>query len=114
MARLFAFAILLASLPSAALADARDFVIINGTEVALGDLTIRRAGTESWKPLASSPAAGANQNVKFADPDCAFDIQATVKGAKPMTWAGVNLCDVKSVTLKSDSVAGQWVDYDER
>ena len=114
MANRLALAAVLAALSTPAFADARDFVIVNGTAVALGDLSIRRAGTDSWKPLASSPAAGANQAVKFADPDCAFDIQAMIKGQKPLTWAGVNLCDVKSVTLKSDESAGQWVDYDER
>ena len=40
--------------------------------------------------------------MKFTDPDCAFDIRANVAGAGPVTWAGVNLCDVKSVTLKRD------------
>jgi hypothetical protein len=30
-----------------------------------------------------------------------------------VTWAGVNLCDVKSVTLKRDDSAGAWVDYDQ-
>jgi hypothetical protein len=50
--------------------------------------------------------------VSFTDPDCAFDIKATV-GGNPVTWAGVNLCDVKSVTLNRDSSAGAWVDYDQ-
>jgi hypothetical protein len=30
-----------------------------------------------------------------------------------VTWAGVNLCDVKSVTLRKDDSAGAWVDYDQ-
>jgi hypothetical protein len=49
----------------------------------------------------------------FSDPDCAFDIRATVKGAGPTTWAGVNLCGAKSVTLNRDGSAGAWVDYDQ-
>jgi len=101
----------LASLPAPALADAGDFLLINGTEVALGDVSIRRSGTESWKKLATAPSPGARSSIKFADPDCAFDLQATVAGSA-VTWAGVNLCDVKSVTLRSDGSAGPWVDYD--
>ena len=31
---------------------------------------------------------------------------------RAVTWAGVNLCDVKSVTLNRDAAAGAWVDYD--
>jgi hypothetical protein len=36
-----------------------------------------------------------------------------VPGKGPTTWAGVNLCGAKSVTLKRDDSAGPWVDYDE-
>lgn len=101
----------LVALPGPALADAGNFLLINGTEVALGNVQIRRAGTQSWKPLAAAPSPGARSSIKFADPDCAFDLQATIAGSA-VTWAGVNLCDVKSVTLKSDGSAGPWVDYD--
>jgi len=51
--------------------------------------------------------------MKFSDPDCAFDIRATVAGAGSVTWAGVNLCGAKSVTLNRDGSAGAWVDYDQ-
>ena len=101
-----------AAVPSAAQAGASQFTLVNGTENALAEVVIRRAGTDDWKPLGAAPSPGANQPVKFADPDCAFDIRANVAGTGPVTWAGVNLCDVKSVTLKSDSAAGPWVDYD--
>jgi hypothetical protein len=107
-----AFLILLAS-ASPALAGASNFTLVNGTSGALAELSIRRAGTSDWKPLGAAPAAGARGAVQFIDPDCAFDIRATVPGAGPVTWAGVNLCDVKSVTLQRDASAGAWVDYDQ-
>ena len=66
----------------------------------------------SAKPLGAAPAPGARSEVAFTDPDCAFDIRANVAGSGPVTWAGINLCDVKSVTLKRDAAAGPWVDYD--
>ena len=103
----------LGSLPAQALADAGDFLLINGTEVALGNVSIRRAGTEGWKPLGTAPSAGARSSINFSDPDCAFDIQANVPGSGPVTWAGVNLCGAKSVTLNRDGSAGAWVDYDQ-
>lgn len=94
--------------PSApALAGASNFMLVNGTSKGLAQVAIRRAGTNDWKPL---PAPGP---VQFSDPDCAFDIRATVEGSGPVTWTGINLCDVKSVTLKRDETAGAWVDYDE-
>lgn len=106
----FVFAALLV-LPSTAVAQAGDFQIVNGTQSALGSLTIRRAGTSDWRPLAAAPSPGAKSNVAFKDEDCAFDIQAKVAGSA-VTWAGVNLCEVKSLTLRRDDAAGPWVDYD--
>ena len=108
-------AILALSLPGAAGAGphgASGFVLVNGTAVPLNEVAIRRAGTNDWKPLGASPAAGASGAVKFSDPDCAFDLKANVAGS-PVTWMGVNLCDVKSVTLRRDDNAGAWVDYDQ-
>jgi hypothetical protein len=96
-----------------AFAGASGFTLVNGTSGALTDVSIRRAGTNDWKPLGAAPAAGARGAVQFSDPDCAFDIRANVAGGSPVTWAGINLCDAKSVTLKKDDSAGAWVDYDQ-
>jgi hypothetical protein len=93
---------------------ASSFTLVNGTAGALSDLSIRRVGTQEWKALGSAPGAGARAPISFNNQqDCSFDIRATVPGAGPVTWADVNLCDVKSVTLKRDGSAGAWVDYDQ-
>ena len=113
MAKAVLFIVLLAS-ASAADAGASNFTLVNGTSAQLADLSIRRAGTQDWKPLGAAPAAGAKGPMKFTDPDCAFDIRATVPGTGPVTWTDVNLCDVKSVTLKRDQSTGAWVDYDQQ
>ena len=106
-------ALILAASPAPVLAaGASNFTLVNGTGSAMSELSIRRAGTTDWKPLGTAPSAGARGSIQFSDPDCAFDIRATVAGAGPVTWAGVNLCDVKSVTLRRDASAGAWVDYD--
>src|SRR5690242_14021473 len=99
--------------PAYANAGATAFDLVNGTDASISDVSIRRAGGGDWKTLNASRSAGARGSVQFADPDCAFDIRATVAGSGPVTWAGVNLCDVKSVTLKKDGAAGAWVDYDQ-
>ncbi len=112
MERLIVLAILAAS-GSPAFAGASSFMLINGTGTGLAELSIRRAGTQDWKPLGTPPSAGARSAMNFKDPDCAFDIRATVAGSGPVTWAGINLCDVKSVILHRDSSAGAWVDYDQ-
>jgi hypothetical protein len=109
-----ALALLLAACAGPALAaGASAFTLVNGTGAPLAELSIRRAGTQDWKPLGPAPSAGARRSIAFSDPDCAFDLRATVSGAGPVTWAGVNLCAVKSVTLNRDGAAGAWVDYDQ-
>jgi hypothetical protein len=98
---------------SPAIAGASNFVLVNGTGADLSRLSIRRSGTAEWKELGNAPASGARGPVTFKDPDCAFDLKANIPGSGPITWTDVNLCDVKSVTLKRDRSAGAWVDYDQ-
>lgn len=109
MKRLALIAALFAASP--AFAEATNFALVNGTGAALADLSIRRAGTQDWRPLGVAPAPGARGAVEFKDQDCAFDIRAKVAGSEVL-WTGVNLCGAKSVTLNRDASAGSWVDYD--
>jgi hypothetical protein len=113
MKRFVILAALAASASPALAAGASNFTLVNGTNAALAELSIRRAGTQDWKSLGPAPSAGARTSLKFSDPDCAFDIRANVPGSGPVTWAGVNLCGAKSVTLNRDGSAGAWVDYDQ-
>ena len=112
MKRLIALAALATLATPAFAGGASDFTLVNGTSAALAELSIRRAGTQDWKPLGQAPSAGARTSLKFNDPDCAFDLRANVPGAGPVTWAGVNLCGAKSVILNRDDSAGARVDYD--
>ena len=113
MKRLVLVALIAASASPAYAGGASNFTIVNATGASLAQLSIRRAGTDSWKPLGAAPSAGARRDVNFSDPDCAFDIQAHLPGAGPVTWVGVNLCGAKSVILNRDGSAGAWVDYDQ-
>jgi hypothetical protein len=109
MKKIILATLLVASAP--AFAGASNFTLVNGTAGGLGDLSIRRAGTNDWKALGNAPSPGGQGSISFSDPDCAFDIRATV-GGSPVVWTGVNLCGAKSVTLKRDAATGAWVDYD--
>jgi hypothetical protein len=114
MTRLILAAALLAcGSPLLAAPGASEFTLVNRTGAPLDALSIRRAGTNEWKPLGTAPSPGARAAIQFKNPDCAFDIRATVPGKGPVTWTGVNLCDVKSVILNRDPSAGAWVDYDQ-
>jgi hypothetical protein len=67
---------------------------------------------KDWKDLGSAPSPGARGSIKFTDPDCAFDIQATLQGIGTVVWSGVNLCEVKAVILNRNASGAIWVDYE--
>ena len=100
------------SLPVPALAGASSFSVVNAAGADISALAIRRVGSGQWQPLAAAPAVGTSAAVTFSDPDCAFDLRATLAGGAMITWPGVNLCDVKLVTLRRNAAGLAWVDYD--
>ncbi len=99
-------------LPFPAIAGASSFSVVNAVGADIGALALRRVGSSQWKPLDTSAPAGKSAAVAFSDPDCAFDLRATLAGGATITWTGVNLCDVKLVTLRRNAVGIAWVDYD--
>ena len=108
----FAVALLGLLLPAPALAGASSFSVVNGSGADIATLAIRRVGSGQWLPLGATPPAGKSAAVIFSDPDCAFDLRATLAGGATVTWTGVNLCDVKLVTLRRNAAGLAWVDYD--
>ena len=114
MKRLVAIVVaaLVAVLPVPAIAAAGNFTLVNKTGTNIASLSIRRVGTAPWTPLGGNPANGSRTAVAFANPDCAFDIRATLADGKSATFTAVNLCDVTTVTLNRGPSGDLWVDYD--
>lgn len=114
MKRLVAVVIaaLVAASPMPALAAAGNFTLVNRTGSDIASLSIRRVGTTQWTALGGKPASGSRTAVAFANPDCAFDIRATLADGKNATFSGVNLCEVTTVTLNRGPSGDLWVDYD--
>jgi len=108
---ILAFLAILAT-PASALGGASNFTLINGTDAALSSIAIKRTGTTDWKPLSASADKGAANNVSFSDPDCAFDLKASVAGNGTAQWSGVNLCGTNRLTLRRRPNGETWVDYD--
>lgn len=100
------------SLPTAAFAGASSFAVVNGAGGDISALSIRRVGSGQWQPLGVTAQTGKSAPVAFSDPDCAFDLRATLAGGATVTWTGVNLCDVKLLTLRRNASGLAWVDYD--
>ena len=84
----------------------------NGSGLAMREVAIRRFGTEAWRPLGVAPTAGARTQVNFSDPDCAFDFRAQLADGTTAIWSGVNLCEVRVVTLNREPTGELWVDYE--
>lgn len=107
---LFAAAALVSSAPAAA--GAGNFTLVNATDAAFTAVAIRRVGTETWRPLPVAVSPRARAAVQFSDPDCAFDVRATIAGLGPVTWPGVNLCEVTALTLNRNAAGAVWAEYD--
>lgn len=100
------------SLPAPAIGGASSFSVVNAAGADISGLAIRRVGSSQWQALGVSAPTGKAAAVSFSDPDCAFDLRATLAGGATVTWAGVNLCDVKLLTLRRNAAGFAWVDYD--
>jgi hypothetical protein len=101
--------------PLLAAKGARGLNLVNNTGQTISNLYIRRTGTTSWQPLVATPPKppkGAKATSPFADPDCAFDLKVTLEDKSEPIWAGVNLCEVKSLTLNRNEAGLTWADYD--
>ncbi|WP_309610806.1 hypothetical protein [Sphingomonas sp.] len=105
----------LAMLPLSSLVaapGASGLTIANATGQSLTTLSIRRTGTQSWRPLPAGPIRDSQAKIPFTDPDCAFDIKAILSDGAVAEWTGVNLCEAKLLTLNRNASGATWVDYD--
>ncbi len=101
--------------PAPALAQAGKFTIVNSTGIDFSGIAVRRFGTNQWLPLTVSPVPlrnSARGAADFKDEDCAFDLRATLPDGRTVVWPGVNLCQVKVVTLNQKAGGALWVDYE--
>ena len=108
-------AALVCTAPLPALAQASSFTLVNKTAIDFSAMKARRVGTDAWLPLTVAPTpvakSGGQGAVQFSDPDCAFDLQATLPDGRLVVWKGVNLCEAKVVTLNQSASGDLWVDY---
>jgi hypothetical protein len=101
--------------PAPAVAQASSFTLVNNTNIDFTKLMVRRFGTQQWLPLAVTPVpvpkSGGRGAAQFSNPDCAFDLQASLPDGRAVVWPGVNLCDTKVVTLNRGANGELWADY---
>lgn len=108
-------AVLVAATHAPGLGQAANFTLVNNTDIPFTALMARRYGTQPWVPLTVTPVPVASRGrgaVDFSDPDCAFDLRATLPDGQLVVWRAVNLCDAKVVTLNRGANGVLWIDYD--
>ena len=101
--------------PTAVLAQAGNFTIVNATSIDMTGLAVRRFGTAEWRPLVVAPVPIVKSGrgaAKFKDEDCAFDLRATLPDGRTVLWPGVNLCQAKVVRLNQNARGVLWVEYE--
>jgi hypothetical protein len=108
-------AALVAAAPVPVVAQAASFTLVNNTDVNFTGLMVRRYGSQQWLPLVVKPLpvaqSGGSGAVDFSDPECAFDLQATLPSGQVVVWPRVNLCEATVVTLNRSANGQLWVDY---
>lgn len=108
--RIFAALALVAAVAPLAAAPAT-FALVNATGGDITAMEARRTGTNAWGPVPFSAAAGASGAATFDTSDCAWDLRVTLSGGRTLTFANVNLCEARLLTLRhKDGLV--WVDYD--
>ncbi|MBV8167835.1 MAG: hypothetical protein JO021_13655 [Alphaproteobacteria bacterium] len=90
---------------SAAMADDRDFTIVNGTGYPIKFLGVNAPNDNVWNEneLSSTLGNGASFKVKFsgADKGCTWNIKVTWADDNTSSiFRGLNLCTINTVTLK--------------
>lgn len=97
--------------PAAAIAAPSTLALVNATGSDIGAMEARKTGSAQWTAVAYSARSGTSGAATFDIEDCAWDLRVTLAGGRTLTYANVNLCEVRLVTLRQkDGVA--WVDYD--
>lgn len=98
-----------AILPTPALADEWDFVLINNAGKEIKLVEVAPTGTQTWQKnvvdeevkKATTTKPGGRMTVHFdKGAACKYDVKATFADDSSLVWTGVNVCDNSYVTVK--------------
>jgi hypothetical protein len=98
---------MLVGTPSRALADPRDFTLINGSQVTIREVYVSASDVQSWHADILGDdvlAPGEQLNVTFSSTDgeaekCLYDIRVVGVNGAEGTMTGVDLCTTTTVTF---------------
>jgi hypothetical protein len=113
-------AILLSLIAGSALADDGRFVIVNGTDLSIRELTLSQHDLNAWSPSvlrapALKPGEAREVTVPSSFVGCNQDFKVVFEGndTQPI-WQYLNLCNLKKIRLAYDRLSGiATATYDE-
>jgi hypothetical protein len=93
--------------PQRALADPRDFTLVNGSQITLREVYVSASDVQSWREDVLGDdvlAPGQRLNITFSSTDgeadkCLYDIRVVGVDGAEGTMTGVNLCTTTTVTF---------------
>ena len=88
-----------------ALADQRNFELINGTGRTVAQVFISPSNTSAWEEDVLSVNVlpdGASANIHFVDDldECVYDIMIVHDDGDRAVWGGINLCETSVVSAQ--------------
>ena len=102
-------AVAVLAMPTAALADVWDFVLINSAGKEIKLVEVAPTGTATWQKnivdeevkKATTTKPGGRMTVHFdKGAGCKYDVKATFTDDTSLVWTGINVCDNSYVTVK--------------
>jgi len=102
---MLAAAAALATVPTAAFADERNFQLVNGTGRTIAQVFISPSDTNDWEEDVLSVDVlpdGETANIHFVDDldECVYDIMIVHDDGDRAVWGGINLCETSFVSAQ--------------
>jgi len=96
----------------AALADSRDFELINGTGYPIKHVYIDEASSDSWSDDVLGKDIlddGESVQIQFGSGDkgCQWDMKVVYSDGDTSVWHGFDLCTINSIKLKWNKSSGE-------
>ena len=113
----FIIAVAALATSSPALADKRDFRLVNRTGYVVSEVYVSPTAADNWEEDVMGTdtlAKDAGVNISFADRGkaCMYDMKLVHDDGDTATWTKINLCEVSVVTVRYDKDGDPVAEFD--
>ena len=102
---------------SPALADQRDFRLVNRTGYVVNEVYVSPSATDDWEEdVMGRDTLGSDESVNISFPNrgkaCLYDLKLVHADGDTATWSKINLCEVSVVTVRYDKDGDPVAEFD--